>query len=59
MWSEFAFFPFLSYIFMISGAKASVKLSLFELAIIFCHKVLAVYFCSFQLTSCTLNRNVY
>ena len=49
----------ISYIFMISGAKASVKLSLFELAIIFCHKALAVYFCSFQLTSCALNRNVY
>ena len=49
----------ISYIFMISGAKASVKLSLFELAITFCDKVLAVSFCSLQLTACLLKRNVY
>lgn len=64
MWCEFAFFPMYIftddklYIFMISGAKASVKLSLFELAITFCYKGLAVSFCSLQLTACMLKRSV-
>ena len=49
----------ISYIFMISGAKASVKLSQFELAITFCNKGLAVSFCSLQLTACMLKRSVY
>ena len=44
---------------MISGAKASVKLSQFELAITFCIKGLAVSFCSLQLTACMLKRSVY
>ena len=49
---------------MISGAKASVKLSLFELAIAFCdkkriNKGLAVSFCSLQLTAYMLKRSVY
>ena len=44
---------------MISGAKASVKLSLFELAITFCAEGLEVSFCSLQLTACMLKRSVY
>ena len=44
---------------MISGEKASVKLSLFELAIAFCDKGLAVSFCSLQLTAYMLKRSVY
>ena len=44
---------------MISGAKASVKLSLFELAIAFCEEGLEVSFCSLQPTTCVLKRSVY
>ena len=44
---------------MISGAKASVKLSQFDLAITFCNKGLAVSFCSLQLTACMFKRSVY
>ncbi|CAH3021887.1 unnamed protein product [Porites evermanni] len=47
-----------AYAYLRLGAKASVKLSLFELAITFCYKGLAVSFCSLQLTACMLKRSV-
>jgi len=48
-----------NYIFVLSGAKASVKLSLFELAITFCYKGSAVSFSSLRLTECMLKRDAY